>query len=154
MFPRIAEVIAPVKYLFRRTFRDIQVTNHLLHHLFRLDNSFFPQPHEPPNSHCRSNHGEGNNKLLIFCHCHIVIVFARAESTTGRIAHGVGETLNGVEVVAQGVYLASSSGLFICVGVKKRPGIDCNAHARNLHINRCFLLFYFLFLFFLFLFLQ
>ena len=26
-------------------------------------------------------------------------------------------------------YLASSPGLFICVGVEKRPGIDCNAHA-------------------------
>ena len=33
--------------------------------------------------------------------------------------------------------LASFSGLFICVGVEKRPGIDCNVHARNLHI-RCY----------------
>ena len=31
--------------------------------------------------------------------------------------------------------LASSSGLFICVGVEKWSGIDCNAHVRNLHIN-------------------
>ena len=31
--------------------------------------------------------------------------------------------------------VASYPGLFICVGVKKRPCKDCNAQAHNLHIN-------------------